>query len=372
MHWLLILAVLNSTTSLKNGGTATQLNKLAENALRQKLGVKSGVTVNIAPGKGRGDFDSMSVSLDGFSADRLMDLAGKTGSTGDAQNAGDDPYGDYGNAGGDGEDNGGEIYPPQFGPRNLKARNFGVEDILNGGKIGDIGNILGGIFGSSKGGRIGRLKLNATNFSFGGARYDTMRADLGEIRFDWTKALRGEFDVKSVAPGNLFVGLRGDQAAKLLAPRLPSLRNLRVRFDGGRAFVAARANYLGVNVPFEVGGRLSVTQNQVRADEFQASVARLRLPGFVLNEITRGVNPLYDFDPQKRWPIAVNLQTAGTTNNVMSMRGGIQWLSLNRKKETPADSSNRYPDARDDSQDSQPAPKNGDVLGDILGGVFGR
>jgi len=365
MHWLLLLAVLNSTTSTKNGGTATQLNKLAENALRQKLGVKSGVTVNIAPGKTGGDFDSMSVSLDGFSADRLMDLAEKTSTTdpaNDAQNAGD-----YGNAGGDDNgDNGGEMYPPQFGPRS-----FGVEDILKGGKIGDIGNILGGIFSSTKGGRIGRLKINATNFSFGGARYDTMRADLGEIKFDWSKALRGEFDVKSIAPGQLFVQLKGDQAAKLLAPRLPSLRDIRVRFDGGRAFLGARANYLGVNVPFEVGGRLSVTQNQVRADEFQASVARLRLPGFVLNEITRGVNPLYDFDPQKRWPLAVNLQTAGTTGNALAMRGGIQWLGLNRKKDTQTDSRNtpnRYPD----DAPTDTTPKKDDVLGDSLGGVFGR
>jgi hypothetical protein len=289
-------------------------------------------------------------------------------------------------------------YPLQG--RNLQANNIDIGDLGDIFKNGDFGDILGGVLGGKGAGRIGRIRLRATNFTFQGARYDALDATLGEVRFDWAKALRGDFDVKSVQPGTLGLSVRADQAARLLAPRLPSVRDVRVRFSNGLAYVGGRTEYMGVGVPFEVGGRLSVQQNEVRADNLQASVARLRLPSFVVNELTRGVNPLFDFDPQNRWPLAINLNTAGTTNNAMALRGGIQWLGFNRsgrndtrrrddgyddgyrnddyrndrnRDDDPGydydpdydDSSTRYPDQdRNTSTKRQPQ--------DILGDIFGR
>jgi hypothetical protein len=81
-----------------------------------------------------------------------------------------------------------------------------------------------------------------------------------------------------VQPGTLGLSLRADQAARLLGPRLPSVRDVRVRFANGLAYVGGRTDYLGVGVPFEVGGRLSVTQNEVRADNIRASVASSACP----------------------------------------------------------------------------------------------
>lgn len=350
MHWLLILAILSSTTNLKNGGSPSQMNQLASNALRQQLGGANNVGVQITPGRGGGDFDAISVNLDGFSADNLMNLANRAGNSTNSNQFS-------------------RVQPKNQPNRKLQGNNFDIEDIFGQGGLstGDLGSVLGGIFGSKQG-RIGRLKLNAANFSFQGARYDFLSADLGEIRFDWGQALQGNFDIQSVAPGNLMLQLRGDQAAKLLAPRLPSLQNVQVRFDNGRAFVGANAGYYGVNVPFEVGARLSVQQNRVMADNFQASVARLQLPNFVLNELTRGVNPLYDFDPQNRWPLAVNLQTAGTNQNALQMRGGIQWRGFSNQKSNP----NTNPPRRKQNRTNGETPGQDDILGQILGGVLGR
>jgi hypothetical protein len=261
-------------------------------------------------------------------------------------------------------------------------------DILKGG---DLSDVLGGVLGGKGAGRIGRIRLRATNFTFQGARYDALDATLGEVRFDWTKALRGEFDIQSVQPGTLGLSLRADQAARLLGPRLPSIRDLRVRFSNGLAYFGGRTEYFGVGVPFEVGGRLSVTQNEVRADNIRASVAKFRLPAFVVNELTRGVNPLYDFDPQDRWPLAINLQTAGTTNNAMALRGGLQWRGFNAQSRQPqrrnrternrpnddpgydtdvdnTSTRDTYPDdSSDDSGRTSGSRKPEDILGDIFG-----
>jgi len=218
MHWLLLLAILSSTISLKNGGSTTSLNRLAENSLRQQLGGGSAVQnvrVNIKPGKGgRGDFDAFDVSLDGFSADRLANLSNKTQSGNSSQNdnrsqnngyfpddanSQDDsswpdngsvwpdnnPRGDNSN---DDNRNNNDIdlgYSNWSSSRTsstrLSADDFGLGDILKDGKInGAIGDILG----LSQGGRIGKITLHATNFSFGGARYDSLQANLGEVRFD--------------------------------------------------------------------------------------------------------------------------------------------------------------------------------------------
>ena len=337
MHWLLLLSILASTTGVKSGTDTNSANTLVANAIRQRLGGARNVQVQLAPSSSRaaGDFDRIVVNLDGFNADRLQSLAdGSSTSNYPDSNypSGDGQNGAYGS---DGKPN---IYPPDD-ISFLKARSLGrddIGDILGGvlgggiGSGGDIGNILGGFL---KGGRIGRLQFTATNFSFGGATYDRLGADLGEIRFDWAKALRGQMDVKSVQPGTLALSLRADQAAKLLSPRLPQLQDLKVSFRDGRAFLGAKSNFYGLKVPFEVGASISVTQNQVIANNWQASLANVRVPGMVLNEITQRANPLYDFDPQRRWPIAVDLQTAGTSNNALALRGGLRWLVLNRRDE---------------------------------------
>ncbi len=359
MHWLLLLALLSSTTDLKGGGSTSSLNRLAETSLRRQLGQVNGVRVQVSPGRGgRGDFESFDVSLDGFSADRLMGLANQASQN---ERINDGP-----------SSSGGDTYP--VAPRkNFDAGDLG--DILGGAGGGKIGGILGDILGGrNRGnsvGRIGRIRLNATNFTFQGTRYNSLSADLGEIRFDWNKALRGNFDIQSVSPGSLALSVSGDQAARLLAPRLPSLRDVRVRFSDGRAFVSAKSDAYGVRVPFEVGARLSVQQNRVVATDFAASVAKLRLPSFVLGELTRGVNPLYDFDPQGRWPLAVNLNTAQSAGNVLAMRGGVQWLGFGNGRRTgeqndPRNGGSRYPDENfPDSRDRQRSPS--DILGDILG-----
>lgn len=398
MHWLLLLALLSSTTDMKSGGSSSSLSRLAEQSLRRQLGSVNRVNVQVTPGRNGlgGDLDAFVVNLDGFSADRLSGL--------DNQSAPNNSY-----PSGDSADDSRNPFPdqnsgyglPRYDPTNRDSRRFDgstrrnispddIGDILSGAGIGGgrgkIGDILGDVLGGARsGGRIGRLRLKATNFSFQGARYDSLSADLGEIRFDWKKALRGQMDVQSIAPGSLTLSLRGDQLARLLSPRLPSLSDVKVRFADGRAFVGAKSGAYGVRLPFEVGARLSVQQNRVMASDFAASVARLRLPSFVLNELTRGVNPLYDFDPQNRWPLAINLSTAQAGNGVLAMRGGIQWLGLNRRGQgstrTDPDSQSRYPDAsypdatypddagdnrsRDDRNSRERRPE--DILGDILG-----
>jgi hypothetical protein len=390
MHWLFLLAILSSTTSLKNGGTPSTMNRLAENALRKQLGNTGNVRVQMAPGtsKARGDFDYFNITLDGFAADRLLGLAERAQSSNPRGRDNGSRYP------GDGEYSQ-DTYPLQgrttstTNPGTSKLDIGDLGDILQGG---DLGNILGGVLGGKGAGRIGRIRLRATNFTFQGARYDALDATLGEVRFDWTKALRGDFDIQSVQPGTLGLSLRADQAARLLGPRLPSIRDLRVRFSNGLAYFGGRTEYLGVGVPFEVGGRLSVSQNEVRADNIRASVAKFRLPSFVVNELTRGVNPLYDFDPQDRWPLAINLQTAGTTNNAMALRGGLQWRGFNSRSRQPQ-GRNRQEGSRQDydpgydtdedntsTRDTYPGDESGDnsrTSGsrrpeDILGDIFGR
>ena len=373
MHWLLILAILSSSTDLKNGGDANAMNRMAENALRRKLGgsgaVKN-VRVVVSPdaerGAGRGNFRSFNVTMDGFSADRLADLADDA-----TQNSSsDDVYKD--------DDLGYDL------GLNATSSTRSSSTQLSGVNNFDLGDILGDILGSrnsniGNAGRIGSLRLRATNFTYGGARYDSLDAQLGEIRFDWLKALRGEFDVKSIQPGTLSLQLRGDQAAKLLAPRLPSIQNLSVKFQNGRAVFGGRAGWNTLKVPFEAGARLSVQRNQVRADDIRLSVSRLRLPSFVMNELTRGVNPLYDFDPKKRWPLAINLNSANTSNanisgsnaaNTLQMRGGVQWIGFNRNKRD--DRNDERDDERTSSTRSEENRGSESRRPSILDEVFGR
>ena len=335
MHWLLVLALLSSTTNLKEGATGSTLNRAAESALRQRLGNANIVRVDMARGSKLAacDFDHFNVTLDGFNADRLLNLNGQTTATQSPSSRPPAAYPGGNSYPGDNSDPDGNIYPGDDYNRLQRGNNFDLGDILNDDIFGQLGGIFGGILGKNSNGRIGRMQLTATNFTFQGVRYSGLSANLGQINFDWSKALRGEFDIKSVQPGNLRLRLSADQAARLIAPRLPSLTDVRLRFADGKAFVGGKADFYGVRLPIEVGGRLSVQANQVRADDIQLSLARLRLPSFLVDEVTKGVNPLYDFDPQQRWPIAVNLNTAATQDNTIAMQGGIQWVGFNRNRE---------------------------------------
>jgi len=328
MHWLMILGLLSATTNIKDpNASGSALNRLAENSIRQQLGnsVKN-VKVDIKRGPGRsGDFDYFNVSLDGFDAGKLENLQNKTSSSNRST---------------------------QFAPRDLSADNIKPGDIFNGdfGGIynGNIGDIIGGVLTRGVG-RVGKMQINASNFSYDGVRYQGLNAGLGEIKFDWGKALRGDFDVKSVQPGNLGVSLRSEQATRLIAPRLPSVRDVKLRFDNGLAYLGGRTDFYGLKVPFEAGGKLSVQTNQVRADDLRLSISKLRLPSFVMNEVTKSVNPLYDFDENKKWPIAVNLNAANSDNDVLAMRGGLQWLGFKRNdKNTSSNKNNSSKNKNDD------------------------
>ena len=334
MHWLMILGLLSATTNLKDpNASGSALNRLAENSIRQQLGnsVKN-VKVDIKRGAGRsGDFDYFNVSLDGFDAGKLENLQNRNSS----RNSNN--------------------WSTPLASCNLAANNIKPEDIFNGdfGGIfnGNIGDIIGGVLTGGVG-RIGKMQINASNFSYDGVKYQGLNAGLGEIKFDWGKALRGDFDVKSVQPGNLGLSLRSEQATRLIAPRLPSVRDVKLRFDNGLAYLGGRTNFYGLKVPFEAGGKLSVQTNQVRADDLRLSISKLRLPSFVLNEITKSVNPLYDFDEKKKWPIAVNLNAANSDNDVLAMHGGLQWLGFKRNdKNSNKNNSKNKNDGYDDQYD---------------------
>lgn len=363
MHWLMILGLLSATTDLKDpNASGSALNRLAENSIRQQLGnsVKN-VRVDLKRGKGRaGDFDYFNVTLDGFDAAKLGDLQNRNSNNRNDSNRDSNRDEDYNN-----QDYNDRDYDDQFpelrlrsqstpfARRTLPANSFNPGDIFNGdfGGIfnGDLGDILGGVLTGGVG-RVGKMQINASNFSYDGVRYQGLNAGLGEIKFDWAKALRGDFDVKSVQPGNLGLSLRADQATRLIAPRLPSVRDVKLRFDDGRAYLGGRTDFYGVKVPFEAGGKLSVQTNQVRAEDLRLSISKLRLPSFVMDELTKSVNPLYDFDPNKKWPIAVNLNAANSGNDVLAMRGGLQWLGFKRnEKSNPKNKrDNRNEDYNDD------------------------
>jgi hypothetical protein len=311
MHWLLILALIASSTEVRDqSASGANLNHLVENALRQKLGssVKL-LRVNLRRGsKGRGDFDLFDVTLDGFSADRLVGLEKRANSSAKG------------------------LVP--------QSRSFDAGDIFRDGKIGDIFNKgdIGDILGTfATQGRIGKMQIKASNFSFDNVRYDALNLNLNEIKFSWSKALQGDFDIKSIQPGGLSLQLNASQAERLLSPRLPSVKEVKIRFDNGLAYIGGRTDFYGIGVPFEAGGRLSVQTNQVRADDLRLSIAKLRLPSLVINEITRSVNPLFDFDPDKKWPLAVNLNTAAAGHDLLSMSGGLEWLGFNRNEKQKND-----------------------------------
>lgn len=325
MHWLLLLALLSSTGDLKNvGGSNDALSRAAETSLRRQLGPVRSLRVDAARKStwSPGDFEHFNVSLDGASLDSLLALADRA-ETKRLQS----------------------LQSRQSLRNNLNRKNnFDLGDIFGGGDLGDLGDlgtvfggdlgsVLGGVLGGQKG-RIGSVKLNLTNFTLQGVGYERLDANLGEIQFDFVKALQGDFDIKSWQPGTLNLQVRADQAQRFIVPRLPSIKDAYLKFDGGRAWVGGKANYYGLSLPFQAGGMLSVQSNQVRAENLALSVANLRLPGFIVDELTKGVNPLYDFDPQRRWPVAVNLQTAGAQGDRLSLSGGLQWIGFNRNNST--------------------------------------
>lgn len=302
MHWLMILGLLTATTDLQDQSASNSaLGRMAETAIRQQLGGDiDEVKVDLKRGTGSaGNFDYFNISLRGFDADRFQQLQSGARS---AQ------------------------------PQKPAQKNFTVDDIFGGIFNGDIGSILGGIL-LNKNGRIGKMQIHAGDFRYEDVRYDALSADLGGIEFDWGKSLRNaNLEVKTMRAGTLGVRLNAEQVTRLVAPRLPSVRGAKLRFQQGQTSLSGRAVFYGAQVPFEVGGRLQVRTNQVRADDLRLKIARLQLPAFVTNEITRGVNPLYDFDPDQKWPVAVNLDTADSNRDLLTMRGGLQWLGFKRDK----------------------------------------
>ena len=133
MHWLLILALLASTSDLKNvTSSGDSLNRAAEAALRKQIGPVRNLRVEAVRGNRwqPGNFDSFRVSLDGATLDSLLALSDRAKNSDARLNA------------------------------RPMTNNFDLSDLFKGG----LGQVLGGALGGN-GGRIGRIQLNATNFS---------------------------------------------------------------------------------------------------------------------------------------------------------------------------------------------------------------
>jgi len=123
-----------------------------------------------------------------------------------------------------------------------------------------------------------------------------LNLDLLQIRLEGVTFNRSTRAVKEIKQSGFVAHLGAASITRFIRRRSPNLRDVQVRFGGGKVVVHATPAVLGIGVPVEIEGRPRL--NGGTAIDFDAdrlAVLHLGLPEFAVRRLEAHINPLVDF-----------------------------------------------------------------------------
>jgi hypothetical protein len=172
-------------------------------------------------------------------------------------------------------------------------------------------------------GRVGRFEASLRDFRFQQFQVGSLDLALNDVVLDW-KALRKQSRLRLVSPpststGTLGAAPRTAGTARLAIPqraletfvrgKFPDMKDARVLLEPG-ARITVRgtrpAPIFNTPIAFELRGKLGLSGGRALVLEGpQISAAGVAMAAPLAAAFTRGLNLLFEMDPEGRWPLAV-------------------------------------------------------------------
>lgn len=180
-----------------------------------------------------------------------------------------------------------------------------------------------------KTGSIGHLELRLRNLIFadpksGDLAVSSAVISFDEVRYDFN-ALKKQSKVRliSFSNGKIALGVESPALLPIFGRRAPDIKNPRVELSGGEAIFSGRREFLGTGTDVIVRGPVVARGRNLELDNPRVQVADLILSPAVAAPFLKGVNPLYEFDPEGKWPLSLRIDRVGAENGALQVEGAL-------------------------------------------------
>lgn len=208
--------------------------------------------------------------------------------------------------------------------------------------IGSLDNLPFSTGEAKKVGYLGRLELSLKNFQFSGLPVETSEFAFNDVAYDY-EALRKESKLSIVqcGPADAQIVLGAAALQKQFGDALDGVANVKISLRDGLLHMDAKKKLpvIPIGVPFHLTA-LPIIKNGNEIWLTDGHLAFENTTGLSLrvNNLLADLNPIYVFDPEKKWPFRVNLIGVNAQNNQLIVNADLKFAGgpqLSQSREEP-------------------------------------
>lgn len=208
--------------------------------------------------------------------------------------------------------------------------------------IGDIDNLPFSTGPAKKVGYLGRLELALRDFRFGGLPVESSEFTFEDVAYDFN-ALKNQSKLSIVqcGPAGANIVLGASALQQHFGDSLEGVSDIRISLRDGLLHLDAKKKLplIPIGVPFHLSARpIMKNGNEIWLTQGRLSFENTTGLSLRVNNLLADLNPIYQFDPEKKWPFRIQLTSVNAQNNQMQINAALHFANapqLSQGREEP-------------------------------------
>ena len=172
--------------------------------------------------------------------------------------------------------------------------------------------------------RAGKIELELRNLVWLGLPLSRASFDFQNVAYDFDALKnRSQFQIIDMDGGKMALQLPLQSFQSSFETRLKDLEQIAISIEGDQFKLSAARDVVGFKTPVILTARLAGVGNEVRLEDTAVSIGGVKLPPVATAALLRGVNPIYTFDREGKWPFVVNLTSVGGQGDLLDLAGNL-------------------------------------------------
>lgn len=185
----------------------------------------------------------------------------------------------------------------------------------------------------AKCGHLGRFELALRDFRFSGLPVESAEIGFDELDYDLA-ALRqdGKLQILRSGPGQTRLTTTAAALEKLFAKNLRGITDVQVALKDGRVVVNAKKTVpiLEVGLPFIFTARPEPRGNEIWLTDGRIAMENVTGITIPVKNLLGDLNPIFTFDPDRKWPYRVQLTKVESHANKMEITAELLFTGLKK------------------------------------------
>jgi len=204
---------------------------------------------------------------------------------------------------------------------DITLADFTAQSVPGGLQIGGGGDLVG---------KVGKVAIHARDFRVAGGAPPNdlpvarLEITIKDIRYNlWKAVWRRKLRIMRVGDSQAEAWLKAPALAKMLAPRVKQVENLRLRFDEGRIEILGDAR-VAVHIPVRLSCSLAAVGGKIYVVDPQAHVSVVPVPSFVVTRLLDEINPLVDANEKSQGPFLLDIDQIEITPQALRLHAALK------------------------------------------------